>query len=356
MPADVILHNARIATNRVPSFVEAIAIEGDKFVAAGTSDEILRQRGPATLVIDAGGRTVIPGLNDSHLHLIRGGLNYNMELRWDGVPSLADALRMLREQAHRTPPPQWVRVVGGWTEFQFAERRMPTLDEINAVAPDTPVFVLHLYDRAFLNGAALRAVGYTKDTPDPPSGAIQRDRHGNPTGLLIAKPNATILYATLAKGPKLAPEEQMSSTRLLMRELNRFGLTSVIDAGGGFQNYPDDYSVITSLHEQGLLNLRFAYTLFTQKPKEELHDLRRWTTMTRPGAGDDYYRVNGAGEMLAYSAADFEDFLEPRPEMPPTMESDLKAVVQLLAEHRWPFRLHATYDETIGRALQVFEA
>ena len=95
---------------------------------------MLRQRGPTTLVIDAGRRTVIPGLNDSHLHLIRGGLNYNMELRWDGVPSLADALRMLREQARRTPPPQWVRVVGGWTEFQFAERRMPTLEEINAAA------------------------------------------------------------------------------------------------------------------------------------------------------------------------------------------------------------------------------
>src|SRR5262245_3260049 len=135
MPADLILHNARIATNRAPSFVEAVAIEAGKFGAAGTSGEVLRQRGPATRVIDAGGRTVIPGLNDSHLHLIRGGLNYNMELRWDGVPSLADGLRMLKEQAKRTPPPQWVRVVGGWTEFQVKERRMPTLDEINAAAP-----------------------------------------------------------------------------------------------------------------------------------------------------------------------------------------------------------------------------
>src|SRR5258708_23633042 len=182
MAADVILHNARIATNRAPSFVEAVAIEGGKFVAAGPSDEILRQRGLATLVIDAGGRTVIPGLNDSHLHLIRGGLSYNMELRWDGVPSLADALRMLREQARRTSPPQWVRVIGGWTEFQFAERRMPTLDEINQAAPETPVFVLHLYDRAWLNGAALRAVGYTKDTPNPPRGEIQRDKKGKPPG------------------------------------------------------------------------------------------------------------------------------------------------------------------------------
>lgn len=109
------------------------------------------------------------GLNDSHLHLIRGGLNYNLELRWEGVPSLADALRMLKEQALRTPSPQWVRVVGGWTEFQFAERRMPTLDEINAAAPETPVFILHLYDRALLNRAALKVVGYTRDTPNPPA-------------------------------------------------------------------------------------------------------------------------------------------------------------------------------------------
>jgi len=194
------------------------------------------QRGPATKVIDLQGRRVVPGLNDSHLHVIRGGLNYNMELRWDGVPSLADALRMLKEQAQRTPPGQWVRVVGSWSEFQFAERRMPTLDEINDAAPDTPVFVLHLYCRALLNKAALRACGYTKDTPNPPGGEIQRDSRGNPTGLLIARPNAAILYATLAKGPKLPPEQQMNSTRHFMRELNRLGLTSVIDAGGGFQN------------------------------------------------------------------------------------------------------------------------
>src|SRR5437867_5798569 len=275
--------------------------------------------------------------------------------RSEGVPSLADALRMLKDQAQRTPPPQWVRVVGGWTEFQFAERRMPTLDEINAVAPDTPVFVLHLYDRALLNGAALRAVGYTKDTPEPPAGEIVRDNKGNPTGLLIAKPNANVLYATLAKGPKLSREDQANSTRLIMRELNRFGITSVIDAGGGFQNYPDDYAVIDDLHRKGELTLRFAYNLFTQHPKGELADFQRWTKLTKPGAGDDFYRVNGAGEMLVYSAADFEDFLQPRPDMPPVMESELKAVIRHLVENRWPFRMHATYDETISRALNVYE-
>src|SRR5712664_3525527 len=166
--------------NGVPSFAEAIAITAGKIAAVGKDEEILRLRGPQTRVIDGRRRTVIPGLNDSHMHPIRGGLNYNLELRWDGAPSLADALRMLKEQAARTPAPQWVRVIGGWTEFQFADRRMPTLDEINAVAPDTPVFVMHLYDRALLNAAALRAVGYDKNAPNFPAGEVQRDRHGNP--------------------------------------------------------------------------------------------------------------------------------------------------------------------------------
>src|SRR5437879_3941675 len=226
---DLILCNGQITTLD-PKYREAnnIAIKDGRIV--GVDDAKDFRRGPDTKVIDLNGRRVVPGLNDSHLHVIRGGLNYNMELRWDGVPSLADGLRMLQEQAERTPPGQWVRVVGGWSEFQFAEGRMPTLAEINAAAPDTPVFILHLYCRALLNQAALRACGYNNDTPNPPGGEIQRDSKGNPTGLLIARPNATILYATLAKGPKLPPEHQLNSTRHFMRELNRLGLTSIIDA------------------------------------------------------------------------------------------------------------------------------
>jgi predicted amidohydrolase YtcJ len=354
--AELILHNGKITTNGTPPEAQAVAIAGGRVSAVGTDGDVLRLRGPATTVVDLAGRRAIPGLNDSHLHLIRGGLNYNLELRWDGVPSLADALRMLKEQARRTPPPQWVRVVGGWSEFQFAERRMPTLAEINAASPDTPVFVLHLYDRAILNAAALRAVGYTRDTPDPPGGEIQRDTQGNPTGILIARPNATILYATLARGPKLPPAYQLNSTRHFMRELNRLGVTSAIDAGGGFQNYPDDYAIIEDLHRRGEMTVRVAYNLFTQRPKGELEDFSQWIGMTKPGAGSDFYRMNGAGEMLVFSAADFEDFLEPRPDLGPGMEAELHRVVRLLAEHRWPFRLHATYDESIARFLDVFEA
>ncbi len=354
--ADLILMNGRIATqDERRSFASAAAIKNGRFIAVGTDKEVMAYKGGNTRVIDVKRRTVIPGLNDSHIHLIRGGLNYNLELRWDGVPSLADGLRMLREQAQRTPPNHWVRVIGGWNEFQFAERRMPTLDELNRIAPDTPVFILHLYDRALLNRAALRAVGYTKDTPNPPGGEIQRDSKGNPTGMLIAKPNATILYATLAKGPKLPSQDQINSSRQFMRELNRLGITSVIDAGGGYQNYPDDYEVINQLHQQGQLTVRIAYNLFTQRPKQEREDFAQWIRMVKPGQGDDFYRMNGGGEMLVFSAADFEDFLEPRPNLPSPLETELKNVITLLAQNRWPFRLHATYDESITRFLNVFE-
>lgn len=356
MFADLILHNGRIHTvdHNNPS-ASAVAIHDGRFLAVGDDRAAMAHRAAATQMIDLKGRTMIPGLNDSHLHLIRGGLNYNLELRWEGVPSLADALAMLKAQAERTPSPQWVRVVGGWSEFQFAERRMPTLDEINAAAPDTPVFILHLYARALLNRAALRAVGYTKDTPNPPGGEIQRDAHGNPTGLLIARPNALILYATLAKGPKLPLEYQINSTRQFMRELNRLGVTSAIDAGGGFQNYPDDYQVIEHLAREKQLSIRVAYNLFTQRPKQELEDFQRWTEIVKPGQGDDFYRHNGAGEMLVFSAADFEDFLEPRPDLPAGMDEELERVVRHLVTKRWPFRLHATYDESISRMLTVFE-
>lgn len=355
-PAELIVHRGRIATmDPDRPAATAAAIAGGRFVAVGDDADVLRHRGPATQVVDLDGRTVIPGLVDSHIHVIRGGLNFNMELRWDGVPSLADALRMLREQAARTPAPQWVRVVGGFSEFQFAERRLPTLAELNAAAPHTPVFVLHLYDRALLNAAALRAVGYDKHTPAPPGGEIQRDANGNPTGALIARPNAAILYRTLAMGPQLSPEDQRNSSRWFQRELNRLGVTSIVDAGGGFQRYPDDYQVVADLHRRGELTVRIAYNLFTQKPGAELADFDAWTRTARLGQGDDMYRLNGAGEMLVYSAADFEDFLEPRPELPATMSGELEPVVRLLAERRWPFRLHATYEESIQRFLDVFE-
>ena len=353
---DLILHRGLFTTlDRTNPTASAVAIKNGVFTAVGRDADIMPLAAGETRVIDLKGRRVLPGLIDNHLHIIRGGLNFNMELRWDGVRSLADAMAMLKRQVAATPPPLWVRVVGGFTEHQFAERRLPTIDEINAIAPETPVFVLHLYDRALLNGAALRACGYTRDTPEPAGGQIVRDARGEPTGLLLAKPNAAILYATLAKGPKLPFDYQVNSTRHFMRELNRLGVTGAIDAGGGFQNYPEDYAVVQKLAEAGQLTVRLAYNLFTQKPKGEKEDFLNWTKTSNYKQGDDYFRHNGAGEMLVFSAADFEDFRQPRPDMAPEMEGELDAVVRILAQNRWPWRLHATYDETISRALDVFE-
>jgi len=353
---DLIAHSGLFTTlDRSNPTASAVAIKDGKFMAVGREHDILPLAGSNTKLIDLKGRRTLPGLVDNHMHIIRGGLNFNMELRWDGVRSLSDAMAMLKRQVAITPPPQWVRVVGGFTEHQFAEKRLPTIEELNAVAPDTPVFLLHLYDRALLNGAALRAVGYTRDTPEPPGGQLVRDANGNPTGLLLAKPNAAILYATLAKGPKLPLDYQVNSTRHFMRELNRLGVTGAIDAGGGYQNYPDDYAVIQKLSDEGQLTIRIAYNLFTQKPKGEKEDFLNWTQSSKYKQGNDYFRHNGAGEMLVFSAADFEDFRQPRPDMPPEMEGELEDVVRILAENRWPWRLHATYDETISRALDVFE-
>ncbi|WP_321806256.1 amidohydrolase [Burkholderia sp. BCC1993] len=355
--ADLIVYNGKIATQDArQSFVTALAVKDGRILASGSGRDVLRHARDGTPRIDLNGRTVIPGLNDSHLHMIRGGMNFNLELRWDGVPTLADALCMLRRQVLRTPAPHWVRVVGGWTEFQFAEKRGPTVAELNAIAPDTPVFILHLGDSALLNAAALRAIGYGRDTSDPPGGEIQRDRLGRPTGMLIARPDMGILHAVLERAPKLGHDDQINSTRHFMRELNRFGVTSAIDAGGDFQAYPDDYAAIMALAKRGELTVRIAYSLFVQHAGRELDDYSRWVTLAKPGDGDAFLRMNGAGELLVYSAADFGNFLEPRPDLPDALEAELAVVVRLLVRHRWPFRLHATYDESIGRFLNVLEA
>ncbi|XZE51467.1 amidohydrolase [Planctomycetaceae bacterium SH139] len=353
---DTILFNGKVTTqDPTKPEVSSVGISGGKVIAIGTDDEILKLADSSTRTIDLENRRAVPGLNDSHLHVIRAGLFSNLELRWDGVPTIAQALRQLKEQAQRTPPPQWVRVIGGWNEFQFAEGRMPTFKEINDAAPDTPVFILHLYDSAMLNKAAIRALGMDENTPNPPGGLVVKDSRGKPTGMLIAEPNALILYSTIANAPKLSTEDQLNSSRHFMRELNRFGVTSVSDAGGGGQNYPDDYSVVQQLEKNGHLTLRIAYSLFAQKPGEELNDYTRWLGLTHPGDGTDLLRVNGAGENLVWSAADFENFLQPRPDLRPVMESELEAIILKLAEAKWPWRIHATYNETIERFLNIFE-
>jgi predicted amidohydrolase YtcJ len=356
-PADTLLVNGRIATmNRRNTIVSALAIKGDSIIAAGSDADLQHLKGPATAVIDMGGRTVIPGLNDAHTHFIRGGLTYTNEVRWDGVTSLAEGMRRVREQAQRTPSPHWVQVIGGWTWAQFAEKRFPTLDEINAATGDTPCMIMHLYDRAWLNRAALKALGWNKDTPNMFGGAIDHDASGNPTGLVTSTTSLVSLVSVWLRIPRLSPEDQILSTRHFMREHNRLGITSVIDAGGGGQNYPDNYAAIARLAADGQMTLRIGYTLFAQAPGKELENYTNWSKLVKVGQGNDYYRMIGAGEYILFAAGDVANFAKDYP-VPPqgVMEKNLAAVVKYVAGQGWPFRQHTSFDASASRILDVLE-
>lgn len=360
--ADIIIFNGKVTTlDDTQPEVQAVAIKANKIVFTGTSSQALKLKSSKTVVIDAHGKRVVPGLFDSHLHVVRAGRFYNAELRWDGVSSLQKALDMLTQQAARTPKGQWIRVVGGWNEYQFAEKRLPGLEEINKATGDVPTFILYLYGKAWLNKAGLTKLGINADTPNPPGGLIEKDNEGHPTGLLIAEPNAFILYSTLAQLPELSTEEKINSTLHYMRELNRLGVTAAMDAGGGFQNFPDDYAITDSLYKTGSLSVRLPYFLFAQKKGTELNDFTKWVNMVEidvhghNGINEVDYHVQGGGENLVADAADFENFLFPRPELPASLEKNLKPVIALLVRNRWPFRLHATYNESISRFLDVIE-
>jgi len=361
--ADLVLFNGRITTqNPGAPEVSAVAVRGEQILATG-SDAQMRSLGSAgTRVIDLGGRRVIPGLNDSHMHPTRGGRFFAAELRWDGVRTLQRALDMIAEQARRTPQGQWVRVIGGWSPYQFEERRMPTPEELTRAAPNTPVFVLFLYSGGFLNQAGIEALGITADTPAPPGTAYEIGADGRPTGRLLAQPNPTILYQTIGKLPPLSADEQAISTRYFYRELNRFGLTSVIDAGGGGHTFPEDYVGTKALADRGLMPIRISNYLFPQKPGRELEQFQSWIERFEVGVNrakslTDGYVVRGGGEFLVWAAGDYENFMADRPDITTRdrWREQLMDVTRELLANQWPLRIHATYDESVNAIMGVFE-
>lgn len=359
--ADLIITNGKIATMARPGeYVQAVAVKDGIVLGTGSSAQIVsKYKSSQTKIIDAKGRTVVPGINDSHIHIIREGLHFNSELRWDGVKTLARAMQMLKEQAARTPEGVWIKVIGGWNEFQFEEKRQPTLAEINAAVPDKPVFITYLYGKAFLNKKGIEVLGYNSTTKYEGS-LVELDQEGNPTGMLFAKETPKAIYTTLGLTTKLSREERLNSTLQYYRELNRFGITSAADAAGGSQNYPSDYAVALQLAREGKLNVRTSYFLFAQQKGRELEDYQQWAKTAMPNKNDHMllangYDMEGAGENLVATAADFENFLEPRTILSDQMEADLEPVIRLLVKNRWGFRLHATYGESIERMLAVFE-
>ncbi|MEE8303014.1 MAG: amidohydrolase, partial [Candidatus Tectomicrobia bacterium] len=361
-PADLVVRNARITTQSadLPS-ATSLAVRDRVFVAVGDPTDVAGLIGPQTRVVDAGGRRLIPGLIDSHSHFLRSGLTYTRELRWDGVPTLKQGLEMIREQAKRTPKGEWVRVIGGWTPWQFKERRLPTVEELNEVAPDTPVYMQYFYSVGLVNNKAMEALGIDAETEDPEGARFVRDKDGKPTGLMLAEPHPGIFYGKIAALPGTTPAVEANSTMHLFYELARFGLTGIIDAGGGGFNYPEHYRTSQQLAVDAKLPIRASFYLFAQRPKKELEDFRAWSDANYAGTNTDPlkehgFELEGAGEYVLWEAADFENFRWARPELPETMEENLEVVLTLLVERRWPFKIHTTYDESISRILDVIEA
>jgi predicted amidohydrolase YtcJ len=364
--ADLIVINAKIHTmDAQKPIATAFAVRDGKFIAVGTDADMepVNARNDGTRIIDAQGRTVIPGLNDSHLHAIRGGRFYNLELRWDGVDSLQRGLRMIREQAARTPQGQWVRVIGGWSPYQFRERRMPTVKELNDAAPKTPTFVLFLYSQGLLNQAAVQALGLSEQTEHPEGGRYEFVDGG---AILHAEPNPLILYQMIAKPPQLSPQDQINSTLHFYRELNRLGVTSAVDAGGGGHAFPKDYAGTDAVARQGQMSVRISYYLFPQTAGKEADDFRKWSAEERAGINlakvlDHGFELEGAGEFLAHSAGDWENFMAARPDLDQRKAvgmnpvADLHEVATVLVQKQWPLRQHATYGESIRIIMTVFE-
>ena len=361
--ADLIVTDAKVAVmDSNNTFAEAIAVKDGKVLAAGTNDDIVKFKGDSTRIINADGRTLIPGLNDSHVHLTRGGRFFNAELRWDGVKSLKRALQMLKEQAERTPEGQWVRVIGGWSPFQFEEKRFPTPEEINEATGDVPTYVLFLYSRAWLNNAGLKTLNIDENTKAPEGSSFEKGPDGKLTGVLLAEPSPTILYARIGSLPSLSPLEMVNSTKHFYRELNSFGITSGIDAGGGGHKFPKDYAGTKQLAEAGEMPIRLSYYLFPQNKGSEYQEFQEWMAANEVGNNgeihlDHGYELEGGGEFLAWTAGDYENFLAPQPllEERPTWRTDIKRVIRLHVDNGWPFRIHATYGESIANILDVIE-
>ncbi len=356
--ADFVLINGRITTmDPARPEATALAARDGKFIAVGSQQDVSSFIGPFTQVVDAKGKRIIPGLIDSHTHAIRGGVNYNLEVRWDGADSLEEALHLLRVQAERTPEGQFIRVAGGFSEFQFKEKRLPTVAELDAVAPNHPVLVHHLYKLTLLNSKAIDYYGYNKPGhPEYPGGIIEKEGD-DPTGRLLAAPSGLLMYKTLSGAPKLTIRDQINSSIQFMDEMNSLGLTSVSDAGGGGMEFPDadPYKVFNWLHRNDLMTVRIGYHSFPQVKGRELADYKRWTKSMRAGTGDDMMKFVGAGENLSWASYDFEIFADKRPDIDRNAEDIQREVMTVLGEGQWPFRQHITYNETGDRLLPVYE-
>ena len=294
--ADTILLDGKIVTFEAAP-AEALAVRGDRIVAIGRSADISALGGPATRVIDLAGRTVIPGLIDSHIHAIRAGLTYTTEVHWIGARSLGEALDRLRAAAQAAPKGSWLVVAGGWVETQFAEGRRPTQAEIAAAAPDHHVYVQLLYSAVLLTEGGIEKLGIANDAEFASRLKIETGADGKPTGW-IAADNRTIsdLFDRL---PRPSLEQQVAGTRAFFRTLNSLGITGVLDPGG--YNLPiEAYRALFKVWRDRALTIRVVYSLCAPRRDHELEDFPALTAMLPMGFGDEWLRFNGIGENVTW--------------------------------------------------------
>lgn len=364
--ADLIVHNAKIFTgNPAQPAASALAVKGGRIYSVGTDAEVLGLKNPQTRVIDSGGRRLIPGLIDAHTHVLNEG-GYNYTLRWEGVPTLRRALAMLSEQARRTPEGHWVKVIGGWSPYQFEENRFPTMDELRRAVPDRPLFVQYAYNRAFMNQQAMDALGVGTDRfPNLPGTELEKDERGRYTGVVHGYTFLFIAIETLV--PQLSFEEEVSSLIQTVHTLNRVGITSIIDNGTGFRGYPKAQRTVDVLARDNRLNVRMPFVdiQFGDSADFNVVDAQiKAITKTAPIApGHNLHPqlahghvYRGAGELLSVDVHDHENFDRPAVLIPPEKMRELvERDISKLVQRRIPFREHISYDENITPFLDALE-
>ncbi len=352
-PADLVLVNGRIVTvDDAFSLKQGVAIRGDRIVAVGSDSEVRRFVGQATRVLDLGGRTVIPGLIDSHVHAIRAGLTYDAELHWDRLASLKAGLDEIAEKARAAAPGTWIRVLGGWHESQFPEKRPPTTAELEQAAPNNPVWVQRLSTQAVLNAAAVKALGLTTETPNPPGGTILKDASGRVVG--IGSAGGINFYYPNVPRPTL--DQQIESTRHWFTELNRAGITGLIDAGGGLQRWPDDYAALNALHDRGQQTVRVRWFMQPQRSGKELEDVTAFVSTMKSSSGDDMLRALGIGEAPVAATNDGTQWGADSPTLPSGAIAQLERVLATAVDGGWSFSIHTVRNKSLEQILPTVEA
>ena len=343
---DTVLINGKIVTVDAKSTVaQALAIRDGRIVALGASAEMRKLAGPRSRVIDLQGRTVIPGLIDSHLHAIRAALSFSTEVNWIGVRTLKEALGRINEASRSMKPGAWLIVAGGWNVQQFQENRRPTQAELVAAAPNNPVYVQLGYGWAMLTPAAHQALKIASEADLPTGGRFERDGGGALTGAVVGAQNAIVsLFDRL---PKPTFDEQVEGTKAFFSELNRLGITGAVDPGGNNLT-ADDYQAVFDVWRRKQMTVRIAYALNGQTPGKELDELRGLTSLLPMGFGDGFLRFNGIGERITVAMNNNDK--------PSDADKEAYYRIALWAAQRgMAVTMHWNRDASVDQLLSIFE-